>query len=102
MQELIHEVTEDYKVMEEFLYNLTEEDFNDKWAQGISPTVQVGYFAAITVLRASGAMCLSRASAELLSASQAIWALNSWNEVYGEEVWVHAAFWPGGRQTDSY
>lgn len=29
-QELIREVMEDYKVTEEFLYNLTEEDFNDK------------------------------------------------------------------------
>lgn len=72
MQELIREVMEDYKVMEEFLYNLTEEDFNDKWAQGISPTVKVGHFAAINILSASGAMCLSRAPAELLSASQAI------------------------------
>lgn len=33
---------EDYKVMDNFLYNLTEEDFTDKWAQGISPTVKVG------------------------------------------------------------
>uniref|UniRef100_A0A8B9M6P2 Dynein axonemal heavy chain 1 n=1 Tax=Accipiter nisus TaxID=211598 RepID=A0A8B9M6P2_9AVES len=37
VQELIHEVTEDYKVMEEFLYNLTEEDFNDKWAASYWP-----------------------------------------------------------------
>jgi len=29
VQELIREVTEDYRVMEEFLYNLTEEDFSD-------------------------------------------------------------------------
>lgn len=69
MQELIREVTEDYKVMEEFLYNLTEEDFNDMWAQGISPTAKVGHFAAITTLSASGAMCLSGAPAEPLSAS---------------------------------
>lgn len=33
VQELICEVMEDYKVLEEFLYNLTEEDFSDKWAQ---------------------------------------------------------------------
>uniref|UniRef100_G1MWR4 Dynein axonemal heavy chain 1 n=1 Tax=Meleagris gallopavo TaxID=9103 RepID=G1MWR4_MELGA len=35
--ELICEVMEDYKVMEEFLYNLTEEDFNDKWAASYWP-----------------------------------------------------------------
>ncbi|NWW95122.1 DYH1 protein, partial [Rhynochetos jubatus] len=36
-EELIREVMEDYKVMEEFLYNLTEEDFNDKWAASFWP-----------------------------------------------------------------
>ncbi|XP_050760847.1 dynein axonemal heavy chain 1 [Gymnogyps californianus] len=36
-EELIREVMEDYKVMEEFLYNLTEEDFNDKWAASYWP-----------------------------------------------------------------
>lgn len=102
MQQLIEEVMEDYKVMDDFLYNLTEEDFTDKWAQGISPTVKVGLFAAITILSASGTVCLSRAPAELLSVSQAIWALNSWNEVCRQEVWVHAALWPGARQTGSY
>lgn len=70
MQELICEVMEDYKVLEEFLYNLTEEDFSQKWAQIIPPTVKVGHLAAITTLSASGSMCLSRAPAELLSASQ--------------------------------
>lgn len=101
VQELIREVTKDYQIMEEFFYNLTDEDFSDKWAQGISPIVKVGHFAAITILSALGAMCLARAPAELLSVSQTIWALNSWNEVY-REVWIHAAFWPGARQTGSY
>ncbi|XP_071611851.1 dynein axonemal heavy chain 1 [Heliangelus exortis] len=36
-EELIREVMEDYKVMEEFLYSLTEEDFNDKWAASYWP-----------------------------------------------------------------
>ncbi|XP_051667332.1 dynein axonemal heavy chain 1 [Manacus candei] len=36
-EQLIHEVMEDYKVMEEFLYNLTEEDFSDKWAASYWP-----------------------------------------------------------------
>ncbi|XP_053933024.1 dynein axonemal heavy chain 1 [Cuculus canorus] len=36
-EELIREVMEDYEVMEEFLYNLTEEDFNDKWAASFWP-----------------------------------------------------------------
>ncbi|NXL44771.1 DYH1 protein, partial [Podilymbus podiceps] len=36
-EELIREVMEDYKVMEGFLYNLTEEDFNDKWAASYWP-----------------------------------------------------------------
>ncbi|CAM5127491.1 unnamed protein product [Eretmochelys imbricata] len=31
-EELISKVMEDYDVMEEFLYNLTQDDFNDKWA----------------------------------------------------------------------
>ncbi|KAH1168316.1 dynein axonemal heavy chain 1 [Mauremys mutica] len=31
-EELISKVMEDYEVMEEFLYNLTQDDFNDKWA----------------------------------------------------------------------
>ncbi|XP_034631618.1 dynein heavy chain 1, axonemal-like [Trachemys scripta elegans] len=31
-EELIIKVMEDYEVMEEFLYNLTQDDFNDKWA----------------------------------------------------------------------
>lgn len=30
VQELIREVMEDYKVLEEFLYNLNEEDFSQK------------------------------------------------------------------------
>ncbi|NXM42418.1 DYH1 protein, partial [Gymnorhina tibicen] len=30
-QQLIEEVMEDYEVMDDFLYNLTEEDFTDKW-----------------------------------------------------------------------
>uniref|UniRef100_A0A8V1A4F4 Dynein axonemal heavy chain 1 n=1 Tax=Gallus gallus TaxID=9031 RepID=A0A8V1A4F4_CHICK len=36
-EELICEVMEDYKVLEEFLYNLTEEDFSDKWAASYWP-----------------------------------------------------------------
>ncbi|NWQ64257.1 DYH1 protein, partial [Neopipo cinnamomea] len=36
-EQLIHEVMEDYKVMEEFLYNLTEEDFSDKWTASYWP-----------------------------------------------------------------
>ncbi|XP_037242845.1 dynein heavy chain 1, axonemal [Falco rusticolus] len=36
-EELIREVMEDYKVMEGFLYTLTEEDFNDKWAASYWP-----------------------------------------------------------------
>ncbi|XP_072845880.2 dynein axonemal heavy chain 1 isoform X2 [Pogona vitticeps] len=31
-EELISKVMEDYEIMEEFLYNLTQDDFNDKWA----------------------------------------------------------------------
>ncbi|XP_053154302.1 dynein axonemal heavy chain 1 isoform X2 [Hemicordylus capensis] len=31
-EELISKVMEEYEVMEEFLYNLTQDDFNDKWA----------------------------------------------------------------------
>ncbi|KAJ6667676.1 hypothetical protein lerEdw1_015997 [Lerista edwardsae] len=31
-EELISKVMEDYEVMEEFFYNLTQDDFNDKWA----------------------------------------------------------------------
>nr|XP_021152153.1 dynein heavy chain 1, axonemal [Columba livia] len=31
-EELIHQVVEDYKVLEEFLYKLTDEDFSDMWA----------------------------------------------------------------------
>ncbi|NWU63519.1 DYH1 protein, partial [Pterocles burchelli] len=34
---LIRQVMEDYKVMEEFLYILPEEDFNDKWAASYWP-----------------------------------------------------------------
>ncbi|XP_010013568.1 PREDICTED: dynein heavy chain 1, axonemal-like, partial [Nestor notabilis] len=36
-EELIREVMEDYQVMEEFLYNLTEEDFSDKWTASYWP-----------------------------------------------------------------
>ncbi|NXU12627.1 DYH1 protein, partial [Pardalotus punctatus] len=36
-EQLIQEVMEDYKVMEEFLYNLTEEDFSDKWTASYWP-----------------------------------------------------------------
>uniref|UniRef100_A0A8C5T8B7 Dynein axonemal heavy chain 1 n=1 Tax=Malurus cyaneus samueli TaxID=2593467 RepID=A0A8C5T8B7_9PASS len=36
-EQLIEEVMEDYKVMEEFLYNLTEEDFTDKWTASYWP-----------------------------------------------------------------
>nr|XP_034961987.1 dynein heavy chain 1, axonemal isoform X3 [Zootoca vivipara] len=31
-EELISKVMEEYEIMEDFLYNLTQEDFNDKWA----------------------------------------------------------------------
>ncbi|KAH0630033.1 hypothetical protein JD844_012597 [Phrynosoma platyrhinos] len=31
-EELISKVMEEYEIMEEFLYNLTQDDFNDKWA----------------------------------------------------------------------
>ncbi|NWV36400.1 DYH1 protein, partial [Grantiella picta] len=37
-EQLIEEVMEDYKVLEEFLYNLTEEDFSDKWTATYWPT----------------------------------------------------------------
>ncbi|NXD64149.1 DYH1 protein, partial [Eolophus roseicapillus] len=36
-EELIREVMEDYQVMEKFLYNLTEEDFSDKWTASYWP-----------------------------------------------------------------
>ncbi|XP_038005283.1 dynein heavy chain 1, axonemal [Motacilla alba alba] len=36
-EQLIEEVMEDYKVMEDFLYNLTEEDFTDKWTASYWP-----------------------------------------------------------------
>ncbi|XP_025927284.1 dynein heavy chain 1, axonemal [Apteryx rowi] len=36
-EELIKEVMEDYKVMEEFLYNLTQKDFTAKWAASYWP-----------------------------------------------------------------
>ncbi|NXX96308.1 DYH1 protein, partial [Centropus bengalensis] len=36
-EDLIREVMEDYEVMEEFLYNLTDEDFNDKWTASAWP-----------------------------------------------------------------
>ncbi|NXE09964.1 DYH1 protein, partial [Lophotis ruficrista] len=36
-EQLIREVMEDYKVMEGFLYNLTEEDFTDKWTASYWP-----------------------------------------------------------------
>ncbi|KAM6256563.1 LOW QUALITY PROTEIN: dynein axonemal heavy chain 1 [Porphyrio hochstetteri] len=36
-EELIREVMEDYTVMEEFLYNLSGEDFSDKWAASYWP-----------------------------------------------------------------
>ncbi|NWT16478.1 DYH1 protein, partial [Vireo altiloquus] len=36
-QQLIEEVMEDYNVMEDFLYNLTEEDFADKWTASYWP-----------------------------------------------------------------
>nr|XP_013047409.2 dynein axonemal heavy chain 1 isoform X1 [Anser cygnoides]XP_047928500.1 dynein axonemal heavy chain 1 isoform X1 [Anser cygnoides]XP_047928502.1 dynein axonemal heavy chain 1 isoform X1 [Anser cygnoides]XP_047928506.1 dynein axonemal heavy chain 1 isoform X1 [Anser cygnoides] len=36
-KELIREVMEDYKVLEEFLYNLTEEDFSQKWTASYWP-----------------------------------------------------------------
>nr|XP_009665828.1 PREDICTED: dynein heavy chain 1, axonemal [Struthio camelus australis] len=36
-EELIKEVMEDYEVMEEFLYNLTQQDFTAKWAASYWP-----------------------------------------------------------------
>ncbi|XP_053845413.1 dynein axonemal heavy chain 1 [Vidua macroura] len=36
-EQLIEEVMEDYKVMDDFLYNLTEEDFTDKWTASYWP-----------------------------------------------------------------
>ncbi|XP_072203968.1 dynein axonemal heavy chain 1 [Excalfactoria chinensis] len=36
-EDLICEVMEDYKVLEEFLYNLKEKDFSDKWAASYWP-----------------------------------------------------------------
>ncbi|KAM6325251.1 LOW QUALITY PROTEIN: dynein axonemal heavy chain 1 [Podargus strigoides] len=36
-EQLIREVMEDYKVTEEFLYNLVDKDFNDKWAASYWP-----------------------------------------------------------------
>ncbi|XP_019331155.1 dynein axonemal heavy chain 1 [Alligator mississippiensis] len=36
-EELISKVVEDYEVMEEFLYNLTQDDFNEKWAASYWP-----------------------------------------------------------------
>uniref|UniRef100_A0A8C2YBK7 Dynein axonemal heavy chain 1 n=1 Tax=Coturnix japonica TaxID=93934 RepID=A0A8C2YBK7_COTJA len=36
-EDLISEVMEDYKVLEEFLYNLTDGDFNDKWTASYWP-----------------------------------------------------------------
>ncbi|XP_054832932.1 dynein axonemal heavy chain 1 [Eublepharis macularius] len=37
-EELISKVMEEYEVMEEFLYNLTQDDFNDKWAASSWPS----------------------------------------------------------------
>ncbi|XP_048343305.1 LOW QUALITY PROTEIN: dynein axonemal heavy chain 1 [Sphaerodactylus townsendi] len=37
-EELITKVMEEYEVMEEFLYNLTQDDFNDKWAASNWPS----------------------------------------------------------------
>uniref|UniRef100_A0A8C3XBZ8 Dynein axonemal heavy chain 1 n=1 Tax=Cyanoderma ruficeps TaxID=181631 RepID=A0A8C3XBZ8_9PASS len=37
LAQLIEEVMEDYKVMDDFLYNLTEEDFTDKWTASYWP-----------------------------------------------------------------
>ncbi|KAM9533492.1 LOW QUALITY PROTEIN: dynein axonemal heavy chain 1 [Guaruba guarouba] len=36
-EELIREVMKDYQVMEEFFYNLTDEDFSDKWTASYWP-----------------------------------------------------------------
>ncbi|NWH35887.1 DYH1 protein, partial [Chloropsis hardwickii] len=36
-EQLIEEVMEDYKVMDDFLYNLAEEDFTDKWTASYWP-----------------------------------------------------------------